>query len=101
MFARLVVVPELDQHPSAAIARYLRLGERDCPRPFLAKAARAAPAAPGVEARDRRFDMARAKGAAPAAVRRHRRIADEDDLRSEEHTSELQSLMRHSYPVFC
>src|SRR3546814_7677040 len=24
-----------------------------------------------------------------------------DELRSEEHTSELQSLMRHSYAVFC
>src|SRR3546814_7354352 len=23
------------------------------------------------------------------------------DIRSDEHTSELQSLMRHSYPVFC
>src|SRR3546814_2085254 len=28
-------------------------------------------------------------------------IADETDLRSEEHTSELQSLMRISYAVFC
>src|SRR3546814_8746751 len=27
--------------------------------------------------------------------------ADRDDLRSEEHTSELQSLMRISYAVFC
>src|SRR3546814_1686399 len=26
---------------------------------------------------------------------------DDDDLRSEEHTSELQSLMRISYAVFC
>src|SRR3546814_2253849 len=26
---------------------------------------------------------------------------DEDDFRSEEHTSELQSLMRISYAVFC
>src|SRR3546814_5050031 len=26
---------------------------------------------------------------------------EEDDLRSEEHTSELQSLMRSSYAVFC
>src|SRR3546814_7111847 len=31
-----------------------------------------------------------------------RRSIDEgDDLRSEEHTSELQSLMRNSYAVFC
>src|SRR3546814_10069412 len=27
--------------------------------------------------------------------------AHDDDPRSEEHTSELQSLMRHSYAVFC
>src|SRR3546814_6699274 len=38
---------------------------------------------------------------------RHRRIADRSqlqrfpELRSEEHTSELQSLMRISYAVFC
>src|SRR3546814_6287069 len=30
-----------------------------------------------------------------------RRIADKNLLRSEEHTSELQSLMRISYAVFC
>src|SRR3546814_7558339 len=30
----------------------------------------------------------------------HLEIADESGLRSEEHTSELQSLMRHSYAVF-
>src|SRR3546814_3641709 len=29
------------------------------------------------------------------------RIGSEDDVRSEEHTSELQSLMRISYAVFC
>src|SRR3546814_4088814 len=34
-----------------------------------------------------------------AAVHHHR--DEEDDLRSEEHTSELQSLMRISYAVFC
>src|SRR3546814_2806869 len=28
-------------------------------------------------------------------------LADEDGMRSEEHTSELQSLMRISYAVFC
>src|SRR3546814_8575124 len=28
-------------------------------------------------------------------------VLDLDDLRSEEHTSELQSLMRNSYAVFC
>src|SRR3546814_7257363 len=31
----------------------------------------------------------------------HRAAADSDDTRSEEHTSELQSLMRISYAVFC
>src|SRR3546814_9796664 len=38
------------------------------------------------------------------AVRRRLRQAgfnDDDDNRSEEHTSELQSLMRISYAVFC
>src|SRR3546814_6145363 len=49
----------------------------------------------------RRFDpgAARARRRAQAAghvYRRHRRR-----LRSEEHTSELQSLMRISYAVFC
>src|SRR3546814_3716624 len=28
-------------------------------------------------------------------------LSDRDDVRSEEHTSELQSLMRISYAVFC
>src|SRR3546814_1940488 len=32
---------------------------------------------------------------------RHRRIGNRRRLRSEEHTSELQSLMRISYAVFC
>src|SRR3546814_8909713 len=31
----------------------------------------------------------------------HRRTGQADGLRSEEHTSELQSLMRNSYAVFC
>src|SRR3546814_3310419 len=31
----------------------------------------------------------------------HRSIDDEAEIRSEEHTSELQSLMRISYAVFC
>src|SRR3546814_973564 len=31
----------------------------------------------------------------------NRRLAKLVKLRSEEHTSELQSLMRHSYAVFC
>src|SRR3546814_2078568 len=41
----------------------------------------------------------RARQAARAAVPRHPRCAD--GARSEEHTSELQSLMRISYAVFC
>src|SRR3546814_7796005 len=40
-----------------------------------------------------------------AAIRKEARAADDDlfpvDMRSEEHTSELQSLMRISYAVFC
>src|SRR3546814_5450552 len=31
----------------------------------------------------------------------HRRLCEATNLRSEEHTSELQSLMRSSYAVFC
>src|SRR3546814_9461862 len=34
-------------------------------------------------------------------LRGHRRAAVDEILRSEEHTSELQSLMRISYAVFC
>src|SRR3546814_15107810 len=37
----------------------------------------------------------------PAGLRRPRRIGLVYHLRSEEHTSELQSLMRISYAVFC
>src|SRR3546814_8111322 len=36
-----------------------------------------------------------------AAIAAARRAFDETDWRSEEHTSELQSLMRISYAVFC
>src|SRR3546814_18330783 len=53
---------------------------------------------PGVRARgknDRRLRAASARDRAVQAARR-----DRDD-RSEEHTSELQSLMRISYAVFC
>src|SRR3546814_10730444 len=45
--------------------------------------------------------------AGPAARLRHHQVVDlddarrDDDERSEEHTSELQSLMRISYAVFC
>src|SRR3546814_3826310 len=34
-------------------------------------------------------------------IERRRRLADTHNVRSEEHTSELQSLMRISYAVFC
>src|SRR3546814_5607501 len=34
-------------------------------------------------------------------IERAERFVHQDDLRSEEHTSELQSLMRISYAVFC
>src|SRR3546814_3048860 len=37
----------------------------------------------------------------PAAQPAHRKAIDPGLLRSEEHTSELQSLMRISYAVFC
>src|SRR3546814_4295804 len=40
-------------------------------------------------------------GAEEFFFRRHRALALRRDLRSEEHTSELQSLMRISYAVFC
>src|SRR3546814_6283916 len=46
----------------------------------------------GADALARRVD--RRRGAAGAA-------ADDEHVRSEEHTSELQSLMRISYAVFC
>src|SRR3546814_5517611 len=36
-----------------------------------------------------------------AHLREDRRHIRDDDLRSEGHTSELQSLMRNSYAVFC
>src|SRR3546814_9978459 len=38
---------------------------------------------------------------APARVANSRHMVDIDTKRSEEHTSELQSLMRSSYAVFC
>src|SRR3546814_10157703 len=36
-----------------------------------------------------------------AKYRNHVDLAPQEDERSEEHTSELQSLMRNSYAVFC
>src|SRR3546814_3362684 len=43
----------------------------------------------------------RAAGRGAAVVGAGRALGDFDLLRSEEHTSELQSLMRISYAVFC
>src|SRR3546814_9560961 len=48
------------------------------------------------ETRAERFALARDRAAATAAAE-----LLEEILRSEEHTSELQSLMRNSYAVFC
>src|SRR3546814_5833344 len=54
---------------------------------------------------EQRFGLAAAKAcgveADPAAADRGIGTAAEADRRSEEHTSELQSLMRTSYAVFC
>src|SRR3546814_4567982 len=47
--------------------------------------------------RNRRDDALGSKDCEPAAREGRRRA----HLRSEEHTSELQSLMRNSYAVFC
>src|SRR3546814_2312473 len=63
-----------------------RRADRDPDAPQPARSAR----------RGRHGRSVRARGQA-AAVRRQRR----DAQRSEEHTSELQSLMRISYAVFC
>src|SRR3546814_2226222 len=46
-------------------------------------------------------EFAEALGDAGIADLRHVAFAEEDHTRSEEHTSELQSLMRTSYAVFC
>src|SRR3546814_4245691 len=48
------------------------------------------------EAARRSFDLARR-----ISRRAHRRASSSRSTRSEEHTSELQSLMRISYAVFC
>src|SRR3546814_3988783 len=59
-----------------------------------------------VDARDRKVadDLAAAKAAHAAAdglEESYRQQSDASRARSEEHTSELQSLMRNSYDVFC
>src|SRR3546814_2395683 len=48
-----------------------------------------------------RIDRGHAEQEADAAVRRRTAPLAQDPARSEEHTSELQSLMRISYAVFC
>src|SRR3546814_5883886 len=63
--------------------------------PDAARACRpAAPALPGL-AGQQRLELAR------AVQRHHVLVAADVGVRSEEHTSELQSLMRISYAVFC
>src|SRR3546814_8958229 len=49
-----------------------------------------------IEKRDRRVDQEAEYAGAQHVPEGHR-----DEARSEEHTSELQSLMRNSYAVFC
>src|SRR3546814_9054570 len=46
-------------------------------------------------------DVQHGKRADPDAKPVFRRLARHEEVRSEEHTSELQSLMRISYAVFC
>src|SRR3546814_5628683 len=47
------------------------------------------------------FDEVRAGGRIPLIIGRGLTAKARETLRSEEHTSELQSLMRSSYAVFC
>src|SRR3546814_9648047 len=74
---------------------------------FVAVACRAAGAMRGVGRRDRRGGPGQFSGfaaqARAAGLRAGKRRPDQDLRfhRSEEHTSELQSLMRISYAVFC
>src|SRR3546814_9065784 len=46
-------------------------------------------------------ELDRRAAMAPFAVHEHQRLVRRQAARSEEHTSELQSLMRISYAVFC
>src|SRR3546814_1106604 len=75
-----------DQWPGMAIP-YISIASEECsPHPF-----RSCPEKAGI--------ISRAHGPTPSpSSRTDRRIACR---RSEEHTSELQSLMRNSYAVFC
>src|SRR3546814_2207360 len=55
---------------------------------------------PAVRIERRARSIGKTEGADFAALR-HQRFGGARDRRSEEHTSELQSLMRNSYAVFC
>src|SRR3546814_9108604 len=57
----------------------------------------------GTHMRHRAMTAGAAEGDGPGIGRRHHRTGTDGEmaLRSEEHTSELQSLMRISYAVFC
>src|SRR3546814_4164269 len=94
----------------------LRVHPRDCParetigqHPHKAAAARRQSAPGEARGRDRPFDEVAARHRAPRMARTlrpaimvvdDRRDAAGISIRSEEHTSELQSLMRISYAVF-
>src|SRR3546814_7747585 len=60
-----------------------------------------APIAPGQQAFAHRFGQRRRIGDVEAQLHRRGHLVDVLPARSEEHTSELQSLMRISYAVFC
>src|SRR3546814_4351186 len=82
----------------AAIARFVRLDPFGLVRGQILVAQPAAdPLEIGV---DRARDLTLVKGVAPA-FGDQAESAREVGVRSEEHTSELQSLMRISYAVFC
>src|SRR3546814_6735058 len=88
------------RHQRLGIAHLARAGER---RIFLEEGGRRRrrPAARGIQRLLRR--LAHRGLARPAGMRRQKRgVAFERKIvRLEEHTSELQSLMRISYAVFC
>src|SRR3546814_10310370 len=58
------------------------------------------PTASATNRQEKQHEIPHARGRTPGFRDRHRLHAD-DQGRSEEHTSELQSLMRNSYAVFC
>src|SRR3546814_7680556 len=70
------------------------------PFPVAGHRQRAVADQPGAEQR-RRLDIAQARRDRQAEARIGDRVRGVAAVRSEEHTSELQSLMRISYAVFC